>query len=381
MPRIALMWLILGVALVGVRAPAEAQGAAGTVVRVPSGDVRQGDLYAAGELVDIDGRLNGDLVAAARRINVDGQIDGDVFVAGESVDIQGIVGDSTRVIAESLTLRGTIDGDLLIGANQARLFEGARIAGNVWAGGAVVEIDGTIDGDVRVVGGEIVIGGRVRGSADLRADRVTLAPGAHIGGDLDYRARTPLSPEEVARVAGTVRANEQVDDDPEGGTEWGVIFWAWQTVAALLAGILVVALFRGFLLVVASAIPEKLTIGTLLGFATFLIVPILSVVAMVTLVGLPVGLGTALLFLVTLYVAKLPVAVWAGGRLLALAGRPDVSPYVAMPVGILLLYALFATPYIGWLIWFIATWLGLGALILSGLGYLHTRDAELGLPR
>ena len=376
MPRIALMWLTLGVVIVGVQAPAEAQGAAGPVVRVLSGEVRQGDLYTAGELVDIDGRLNGDLVAAARRIRVDGQIDGDVFVAGESVDIQGTVGDSTRVAARSLTLRGTIDGDLLIGVNRARLFEGARIAGNVWACGAVVEIDGTVDGDVRFVGGEIVIGGTVRGSADLTADRVSLAPGAHIGGNLNYRARTPLSPEEFARVAGTVRVNELVDeDDPEGSIAWSVVLWAWQTSAALLTGILLIALFRGLLLLVTSAIAGKTTVGTLLGFAAFLIVPIMSTVAMVTLVGLPVGLTTALLFLVALYVAKIPVAVWAGGRLLALTGRPNASPYAAMLIGILLLYALFETPYVGWPIWLIATWLGLGAMILSSLGHLHTRDA------
>jgi hypothetical protein len=140
----------------------------------------------------------------------------------------------------------------------------------------------------------------------------------------------------------------------------------------------VVALFRGFLLAVASVIPEKATVGTLLGFATFLIVPILSVVAMVTLVGFPIGLIAALLFLVTLYVAKLPVAAWAGGRLLALAGRPNASPYAAMSIGILLLYALFATPYLGWRFWLIATWLGVGALILSGLGYLHTREDPPG---
>jgi hypothetical protein len=64
-----------------------AAGGAGPVVRILSGEVRQGDFYTAGELVEIAGRLNGDLVASARRIRVDGRIDGDVFVAGETVDI------------------------------------------------------------------------------------------------------------------------------------------------------------------------------------------------------------------------------------------------------------------------------------------------------
>ena len=73
--------------------------------------------------------------------------------------------------------------------------------------------------------------------------------------------------------------------------------------------------------------------------------------------------------------AKIPVAVWAGGRLLAWAGRPDASPYLALLIGVVLLYLLFQSPYIGWLIWFIATWLGLGTMVLTGFGYLQTRDA------
>ena len=78
-----------------------------------------------------------------------------------------------------------------------------------------------------------------------------------------------------------------------------------------------------------------------------------------------------LLFGVALYVAKLPIAVWAGGRLLALAGRPDASSYAAMAVGILVLYLLFAIPWIGWLMWLAAAWLGFGAMVLAGRRYLQ----------
>ena len=71
--------------------------------------------------------------------------------------------------------------------------------------------------------------------------------------------------------------------------------------------------------------------------------------------------------------AKLPVAAWAGGRLLALAGRPVASPYAAMALGIVALYLLFAIPYLGRLVWLVATWLGLGAMVLSGREYLQAR--------
>jgi cytoskeletal protein CcmA (bactofilin family) len=373
-----LIVLVALVALVAVPVPAGAQQfGSGPSVRVPAGETRQGDLYAAGELVEMAGRLDGDLVAAGQRIQTTGPIAGDLFAAGRSVDIRGPVGDSTRVVADQLSVDATIDGDLIAAGNQLRLFDGARITGGVLAAGSLVQLDGTVDGDVRAGAGEIIIGGTIGGSATLRADRISLAPGARIDGDLDYRARTPLSPEETARVGGTVRFDEIVDGDESSGVTWGsLLFWGWQTSAALLAGILAIALFRRLVPQLVSVIAENATVGTLLGFAAFLIVPAGAVVAMVTLVGLPVGLAAVLLFVVALYVAKLPVAVWAGAWLLARAGRPGASPYAAMALGTVALYVLFAIPYLGWLIWLVATWLGFGTMVLSGRAYLQTRGAQ-----
>ncbi len=382
MLRITLVLLTLGVVLVGTQAPAGAQDAwpAGVGLKVASGEIREGDTYVFGDQVEIDGRLAGDLFGLARRVRVDGQVDGDLFAAGQFVDIGGTIGDSARVVAERLAMDGMIDGDLLVVVEELRLERSARITRNVRAVGSRVEIDGTVDGDVAVFAGEVIISGTIRGSANLQGDRISLDPGARIEGDLTYRSRMPPSPEELARVVGTAReaerAEEEDAEEDAGGISAGsIMFWLWQTVAALLMGTLIIALFRGVLLFVASSIPKKATVGTLLGFVAFLVIPIASVVAMVILIGLPVGLATFLLYWVILYVAKIPVAVWAGGRMLTWAGRPDASPYLALLIGVVLLYLLFQTPYIGWLIWFIATWLGLGTMVLTGFGYLQARDA------
>ena len=377
MVRTLLISLTVAVAFVSAPASVRAQGIDwGAGVTLPSGETREGDLYAAGESVRIDGRLAGDLVAAAQRIFVDGQIDGDLFAIAREVVLRGPVGDSTRVVADGLTVDSTIDGDLIATANRLHLSDGARISGDLVTAASAVEVDGTVEGNTRVAAGEIVISGALRGDANLVADRIDLAPGARIDGDLDYRARTPLSPEAAARVAGTVRYDEAVEEDAadEDGSAgiltWRLLFRIWQVGAALLTGLLVVALFRRVVQHLVTVIAGETTAGTLLGFAAFLIVPATAGVAMVTLVGIPVGVAAILLFGVALYAAKLPIAVWAGGRLLALAGRPQASPYAAMAIGIPVLYALFAIPYLGWLIWLIATWLGLGAMVLSGRGYL-----------
>lgn len=366
--------LTLVVACVAAPASAGAQQAgAGTVVSIPRGEVREGDLYGAGDTVRVDGRLAGDLVAAAaRRVVVDGQVDGDIFVAATIVDLRGPIGDSTRVAAEDLTVGTTIDGDLIAGATEIHLLDDAHLTGGIAAVARLAEIDGTVDGDVRVAAGEIIVRGTLGGDARLIADRVDLAPGARIEGDLVYASATPLDAEAAARVAGTVRFDEAAEEQEEasGSAASSIFFWLWQTVAALVTGLLAIALFRGGVQRLATAIAGEATVGGLLGFGAFLVVPAGAVVAMVTLIGLPIGIAALLLFAVALYVAKLPVAVWVGGRLLGLAGRPAASPYAALAVGILVLYLLFEIPYAGWLVWLVAMWLGLGAMVLACRGYL-----------
>ena len=365
--------LVLTAALAAGSAPAAAQESeAGAVVTVPSGEVREGDLYAAGEAVRVLGRLAGDLVAGAQRVILDGQVEGDVFAAARIVDLRGAIGDSTRVVGEQVIVDATIDGDLIAGANRVQILEGTVIRGGVAAAASSLEIDGTVEENLRAAAGELVLRGTVRGHANVIADRLDLAPDARIEGDLDYRTRIPLSPEAAARVAGAVRYQEPIDEDDEddGGAAWGFLFWTWQMGAALLAGLLAVALARPLVQQLASAIAGETTLGALLGFGAFLIVPVGAAVVMMTLVGLPIGIIAVLLFTVALYVAKLPIAVWAGDQLLARAGRPDASPYAAMAVGILALYLLFEIPWLGGLFWLAATWLGLGAMVLSGRRYL-----------
>lgn len=93
-------------------------------------------------------------------------------------------------------------------------------------------------------------------------------------------------------------------------------------LAALLRGIVVVALLRGVVQRLAATLAAEATLSALLGIAAFLLVPVSTGLAILTLVGLPVGLAATLLLGVALYAAKLSIAVWIRGWLLGQAGRP-----------------------------------------------------------
>ena len=49
-------------------------------------------------------------------------------------------------------------------------------------------------------------------------------------------------------------------------------------------------------------------------------------VAVFLVVSMPLGLISLTVYFIALYLAKLPAALWLGGRLLSLAGAPNASP-------------------------------------------------------
>src|SRR3989442_4064947 len=69
------------------------------------------DLYAAGSVVDIQGKVDGDLVVAGQTIMIGGDVVGDVIAAGGDAAILGKVGGTNPVARDAGTIDGTVGHD------------------------------------------------------------------------------------------------------------------------------------------------------------------------------------------------------------------------------------------------------------------------------
>jgi hypothetical protein len=97
------------------------------------------------------------------------------------------------------------------------------------------------------------------------------------------------------------------------------------------------------------------------GLLVFFGLPILAVGALVTLVGIPLGLGL-LAALGLLYALGYGASAWVLGRSLL---RPPSAWVVAFLVGWAILRMVALVPILGGLIWFAAVVFGLGALVVA----------------
>jgi cytoskeletal protein CcmA (bactofilin family) len=236
-----------------------------------------------------------------------------------------------------------------------------QTAGDVIVLDGTVRIAGHVTGDVVSVAGPVRVSGRIDGDLIAVSDRALLASTARVGGDLRYGDESPVLAR-GASVGGKV-SNEDWGDAASG---WGWVsllaWWLAVSVSTLIVGVLLVWLAPGALYAAERAVRERLgaTIGS--GVAIAIVVPVLAILALVTVVGIPLGVALLLAVIPVLLVAY-TTAAWIVGRRV-LRNRSS-SAWAALFAGWGILRVLALIPVAGGLVGLAAMVVGLGALAVA----------------
>jgi hypothetical protein len=103
-----------------------------------------------------------------------------------------------------------------------------------------------------------------------------------------------------------------------------------------------------------------------LGALALIVTPILAIILMITLIGLPLGIILGLIYGVTLYLAKIIAAVFIGYWLAQKFSWPVIHKGVWLVLlGLAIIALLTKIPLIGFLLWLLVIFTGLGSVILS----------------
>ena len=233
-------------------------------------------------------------------------------------------------------------------------------AGDVVVFDGPVTVSGTVRGDLVVVSGRVTIRGRVTGDVFTVADRARLTSGARVGGDLGYVAERPVVAR-GARVGGDVKRLDPEKIGAPLGAGVALGLWLAVTVSTLVLGLLL--LWLGPRAADAAHEAARTRVGGSIGWGLLLFfgIPILAVLALVTIVGIPLGVGL-LLALMPLYAVAYTSSAWLLGRRLIAPPRSRVVSFLA---GLAIFRLLALIPFVSGLVWFVATVFGLGALIVA----------------
>jgi hypothetical protein len=220
-------------------------------------------------------------------------------------------------------------------------------------------VDGTVDGSLTAFDAPVTIAGRVNGDVVAFNGRVELRSGANVSGDVVSRDAPVVA---SGATIGGERRRVQTNFNWKGfGWAGRLAWWLAVSVSTLVVGLVLLWLVgRG-----AGRILEagRTRVGPAIGWGLLLFfgLPILAVIALVTLVGIPLGLGL-LAALGLIYALGYSASAWILGRSLL---RAPAAWVVAFLVGWAILRVVALIPILGGLVWFVAVVFGLGALVVA----------------
>ncbi len=226
------------------------------------------------------------------------------------------------------------DGDVLVAAGET------APATAVLGGDAVV--NGVVQGGLFVADGRATVRGTVEGPVVVVGGRLDLDGGAHVADDI-VLVRSTMSRAAGATVGGEVVSESGVSMGPAAG--W--FFWMSATFAALVAGLAFVALFGGRPGAVAAAVgqPGPAAVVSLTLVAGL---PVAAVLCLMTGVGVVLGFGILFVLIPLLWgIGYVVSGVALGHAVLGRLRGPGVNGYAAAAVGLALLQAALAVPFVG----------------------------------
>ena len=273
-------------------------------------------------------------VLAADPKHADGPVllafNGDLTVpAGDQADFVLVAG-GTATVSGDVTTIVVLDGDaVLTGATAESVF--------VTRGTVTVDAASTVSGDIRTLD-----------------STVTVDPAASVGGavsslDADLVAATAI----LAPIA--------------------LLFALGFVLVTLVAGLGLAALGARQVRAAEHLISHEPGQTLLVGLAGLIVVPLVAILAMMTILGLPLGL--AIMFMVwpaAAYLGYLVAGIWIGEWILHRGDRPvPERPYLAAVVGLLILQIVSIVPFVG----AIASLFGFGAVLLLAWRVFRQRSA------
>jgi hypothetical protein len=220
-------------------------------------------------------------------------------------------------------------------------------------------VDGTVNGSLTAFDAPVTISGRVNGDVVVFNGRVELRSGANVTGDVVSQQAPVVA--SGATIGGTT-SRLQTRTNWEGfGWAGRFGWWLAVSVSTLVAGLVLLWLVGRGAARILEAGRTRIGPSIGLGLLLFFGLPILAVIALVTIVGIPLGLGL-LAALLLIYALGYGATAWILGR--SILRRPTAW-VVAFLVGWAILRVVALVPVLGGLVWFAAVVFGLGALAVA----------------
>lgn len=320
----------------------------------------EGDIYRAStDDIEISDAVNGNIFVASKgTVTISGQVAGDLFVAADSVNIDGAqIYGNVFAIANNITLNGLI-------------YDLYGVCGHL-----EIPYNGTTYRDLKVVCKSAVLDGVVGGNVNITvADSLELQDDCIIYKDLNYTSEKEFTLN-TELVQGNINysksaANTNINIAPNYG-----IILVMLLVFVLIVWAVITFLAPNFNEKIQNAGKVRPIASLLYGLLGLIVVPIASVLLMLTVVGVPVALIAfglyCLVISITCVLTSISLANILAEKVAFFAKAKKVLAVLLVAV---VLYLLTLVPYVGGLVYALSTIYGFGMFVLAVLNKVNKKE-------
>lgn len=351
----------------------------------------EGDVYLAGQTVQIDSPVEGDAIIAGGVVDIDAEISQDAIIAGDQVTISQEIGDDARIAASTVKIKGNIQGDVIVFAQTLIIDKDVTVSGDIIAFVSQFKLDGTVEGNIRIAAENTMIAGKVIGDSNITTGDFVLE--GVLGGKTQFTATQDVSINESAQFGGNVvygfvdelNLDNQLVDNATATRDESLLkditgeenmnarlfsgFLVWRLLSASLVILLLFWVAKSFITRAVKRVDtlkdgyRALFHGALLFFIPIFIIILLFI----SVIGIPLALFTLFAYISLIVfsqsIASVVTAQWLHHKYQFGTAQWQVF-LIALGIYIIL-YMVSFVPIIGWFIGLIVVYISLGALVLE----------------
>lgn len=354
----------------------------GSSVYVEKNQVVEGNLYAAGQSITIEGRVTGDVICAGQTVTIKGRVDGDVICAGQSIIADGDIGGSLRTAGNTIFIGGKVARNVMSFGANITTNASSTVGWDMLVAGAMVEARGKIGRDLYGGAANAVVSGEVGKNIRLHIDDRALAAnkkinkddkknipfkitdGAKINGDVNYKGVLEADIAGGAKIKGKINHDVAVIPGKAKTSSGG---WAMSKIisifSAFVVGLVLVSFFRKQIKDISQLIYKNYWSKIGWGVVLFFLTPIAFVLLLITIIGIPTALLMMTAWVMALYLGKVLAGIIIGRKILEIKYK-DESMVWSMILGIFILWLACSIPFFGAFVSMIAIWWAWGSVAM-----------------
>lgn len=291
----------------------------------------QDDVYLAAETININAKIEGDAVIAGGTLTFRDTITQDLIAAGGEINISGFIKDDIRIAGGELAIDAEIEDDVIVFGGELFITKDAVIHGNLICFSGDVILNGTVKGFIKVYAGDLVINGTVMNGAEIYAgdlslngeisgktkivaEDIVISDNAKFYGDVEYWSesgavdfKNSLDGEKAIFNEDLARKNKDFPWEFFGVAAIGL--WLFYLASAFLIILICNALFKKFFSKTITLLDKNILKSFGYGLIYIFGLPILILLTFIILIGIPIGLFLAPIYIFSLFIGHLVFAL------------------------------------------------------------------------